>query len=168
MATKRQDGKAGKQGDKAPVRTQGRAQDKGRQAEQARSDVPSTVARSDDKAVRTWKKTHDSAVETYGEGARAHRAAFASLKHTHEKTGDHWEPKAEAGPSDAQAAKRAPQSLRNPSRTAEGVDANASVAHLREVARDLDIAGRSTMKKADLVEAIEKANRRATAAARTR
>lgn len=139
---------------------------KKKQAEQARFDVPSTVARSDDKAVRTWKKTHDRAVETYGEGERAHRAAYASLKHTHEKAGDHWQPKAKAGPSDRQAAKRTPESLRHPSRTAEGVDANASVAHLREVARDLGIAGRSTMRKAELVEAIKKANRRATAAAR--
>jgi hypothetical protein len=139
---------------------------KKQQAERAPSEVPSTVARSDDKAVRTWKKTHDSAVETYGEGERAHRAAFASLKHTHEKVGDHWQPKGAAGPSDEQAAKRNPQARRNPSRTAEGVDANASVAHLRQVARDLDISGRSTMKKAELVEAIKKANRRATAAAR--
>ncbi|OAA23379.1 Rho termination factor [Frankia sp. EI5c] len=139
---------------------------KKQQAKRARSAVPATVARSDDKAVRTWKKTHDSAVETYGEGQRAHRAAFASLKHTHEKVGDHWQPKASAGPSDSQAAKRAPDSLRNPAETAEGVDANASVAHLREVARKLDIAGRSTMRKADLVNAIKKANRKATAAAR--
>ncbi|MCM3920712.1 ChaB family protein [Frankia sp. AiPs1] len=135
---------------------------KRREAEQARSDVPSTVARSDDKAVRTWKKTHDSAVESYGEGERAHRAAFSSLKYTHEKIGDHWEPKAQPGPSDQQAA-RSGAAARRGGRTAEGVDANASVSHLRQVARELDVPGRSTMKKAELVDAIMKANRRATA-----
>ena len=138
------------------------------QARRMRSDVPSTVARSGDKAVRTWRKTHDSAVETYGEGERAHRAAFAALKHTHEKIGDHWEPKegGRRGPSDEQAEQRAPEALRSPKPTAEGVDANASLKHLREVARELDISGRSTMNKAELVDAIRKVNRQATAAAR--
>ncbi|WP_261576207.1 ChaB family protein [Frankia gtarii] len=139
--------------------------DKRKEAEQARPDVPSTVARSDDKAVRTWKKTHDSAVESYGEGEQAHRAAFSSLKHTHEKIGDRWEPKAHSGPSDQQAARRGAAARRG-GPTAEGVDANASVKHLRELARELGVPGRSTMNKAELVEAIKKANRRATAKAR--
>ena len=60
--------------------------------------LPSTVRRSPDKAQRTWAKTHDSAVETYGEGERAHRTAFAALKHEFEKVGDHWEPKGRKGP----------------------------------------------------------------------
>jgi len=139
------------------------------QAAQMRSDVPSTVARSDDKAVRTWRKTHDSAVETYGEGERAHRSAFAALKQTHEKVGDHWEPKegGRTGPSDEQAEQAAPKALSKPKQTAEGVDANASVKHLRGLARELDISGRSTMNKAELVDAIRKANRQATAAARS-
>ena len=50
-------------------------------------------------------ETHDSAVESYGEGERAHRTAFAAVKHSFEKVGDHWEPKQEKGPSDAQAAR---------------------------------------------------------------
>ncbi|TWJ30149.1 ChaB protein [Micromonospora sagamiensis] len=66
--------------------------------------LPSTVRRSPEKAQRTWAKTHDSAVETYGEGERAHRTAFAALKHEFEKVGDHWEPKGRKGPSDRQAA----------------------------------------------------------------
>jgi hypothetical protein len=139
--------------------------DKKKQAKQMRDDVPSTIARSDDKAVRTWKKTHDSAVESYGEGQRAHRAAFSSLKHTHEKVGDHWESKDGKGPSDEQAAKRPPASRRG-GKTAEGVNANASMEHLRGVARELGIAGRSKMRKDELVEAIKKANRRETAKAR--
>nr|MDT0663528.1 ChaB family protein [Micromonospora sp. DSM 115978] len=127
--------------------------------------MPSTVARSDDKAVRTWKKTHDSAVDQYGEGEQAHRAAFSSLKHTHEKVGDHWQPKAEPGPSDEQAAKRGAAARRG-GPTAEGVDANSSVSHLRQVARELEVPGRSYMNKAELVQAIKKANRQATAKAR--
>lgn len=133
-----------------------------------RTEVPSTVARSDDKAVRTWKETHDSAVESYGEGERAHRTAFAALKHSHEKVGDSWALKEgdRRGPSDEQAARPTGQARSDPLPTAEGVDEKSSVKHLREIARQLEIAGRSTMNKTDLVEAIKKANRQATAASR--
>jgi hypothetical protein len=133
---------------------------------QQRDDVPSTVARSDAKAQRTWKKTHDSAVDSYGEGERAHRTAFSSLKHTHEKVGDHWEPKNGKGPSDEQAAQSAPRSRSSSRPTHGGVDANASKAHLYEVARKLDVPGRSSMSKRELVEAIDKANQRQTRKAR--
>src|ERR671926_45236 len=98
----------------------------------SRSDVPSTIARSDEHAQAIWEKTHDSAVETYGEGERAHRTAFASLKHSYEKVGDHWEPKDHKGPSDEQAA-RGRGSRRG--KTAGGVDANGSKAHLLDVAK---------------------------------
>lgn len=125
-----------------------------------RQELPSTVERSPEHAQEIWVKTHDAAVETYGEGRRAHQTAFAALKHSYEKVGDHWEEKAEKGPSDENAA-----SSRD-GETAEGVDANASVAHLRDLARRLDIPGRSTMRKGDLVEAIQRANRRETARAR--
>ena len=57
----------------------------------ARKELPRTLRRSPPKAQRTWMKTHDAAVKTYGEGERAHRTAFASLKHSFEKVGDHWE-----------------------------------------------------------------------------
>jgi hypothetical protein len=43
------------------------------------------------------------------------------------------------------------------------VDANASKDHLLKVARRLDIKGRSSMKKKELVSAIKKANRKKTA-----
>src|SRR5438874_1706387 len=129
----------------------------------AREDMPSTLRRSPKKAQETWIKTHDSAVETYGEGERAHRTAFSSLKHSFEKVGDHWEPKARKGPSDAQAA-RSRQARPGP--TGGGVDANASKAHLYEVAGRLNIKGRSRMSKAELVDAIQKENNRETAAAR--
>jgi ChaB protein/Rho termination factor-like protein len=127
----------------------------------AKKDMPSTVRRSSAKAQRTWAKTHDSAVEQYGEGERAHRTAFDSLKHTHEKVGDRWVAKGEKGPSDAQAAKRGPAARRG-GKTAGGVDANATKEHLMDVAKKLGVRGRSRMTKAELVEAIQKANDRET------
>ena len=141
-------------------------EDKHKQAEQMRKDVPSTIARSDDKAVRTFKKTLESSEETYGGGERARRAAFASLKHTHEKIGDHWEPKERKGPSDPEAARGAPEAIARPLPTAQGVDANASKGHLDEVARKVGIQRPETIAKSDLIGAIEKANRRASAQAR--
>ena len=128
-------------------------------------EIPSTLERSDEKAQRTWAKTHDSAVDTYdGDEQRANRVAWAAVKHTHEKVGDHWEPKEEYGPSDEQAATGNRDS---DTPTAGGVDANASKKHLQDVARRLDVKGRSKMDKAELVDAIQKANNRATAKART-
>jgi len=133
----------------------------------AKEELPSTLRRSPKKAQETWSATHDAAVEQYGEGERAHRTAFSSLKHSFEKVGDHWEPKegGKKGPSDEQAAKRGARARRG-GQTAEGVDANASKAHLLELAKRLDVRGRSRMTKAELVEALMKANRRATARAR--
>ncbi len=70
-----------------------------------RREMPETIERSDEHAQDIWAETHDSAVETYGEGEAAHRVAFASLKHSYEKEGDRWVPKDEKGPSDPQAAR---------------------------------------------------------------
>ena len=124
-----------------------------------KEELPSTLKRSPAKAQRTFAKAHDSAAETYGEGRRAHQTAFSALKHSFEKVGDHWEPKDKKGPSDAQAA-----GGRNTNRkTKGGVNANATKEHLLDVAKKLDIRGRSKMKKKELVEAIQKANDRATA-----
>ncbi len=138
------------------------------EAERMRKDVPSTIARSDDKAVRTYKKTLESAEESYDDEERAHRAAYASLKHTHEKVGDHWEPKERPGPSDEQAEKGTPESRERPAPTAQGVDANASKGHLEDVARKLGIEHPEDLHKDDLVQAIEKANARETRRARSR
>jgi len=128
-----------------------------------RDELPSTVARSDQHAQATWAKTHDSAAETYGEGERAHRTAFSALKHGYEKVGDHWEPKQEKGPSDDAAARRGD---RNPGPPAGGGVARARPTHHRELAKRLDVAGRSRMTKDELVEALQKANDRHTAKAR--
>jgi cation transport regulator ChaB len=128
----------------------------------AREDMPGTLKRSPKKAQDTYAKTHDSAVEEYGDGERAHRTAFAAVKHSFEKTGDHWEPKAKKGPSDAKAA----GGRDTKAKTAGGVDANASKEHLMGVAKRLDIRGRSRMSKAELVDAIQKANAKSTRKAR--
>lgn len=101
----------------------------------------------------------------HGDGEAAHRIAFGSLKHSFEKVGDHWEAKDERGPSDAQDAKRGAEALDSDTPTAGEVNANASKAHLLDVAKRLDVTGRSQMTKAELVEAIDKANQRATARA---
>ena len=128
-----------------------------------KDELPSTLARSDAKAQRTYAKAHDSAAETYdGDEERANRVAFSALKHTHEKVGDHWEPKEHKGPSDAQAEGGADTDRP----TAGGVDANASKKHLMELARRLDVEGRSKMSKPELVEALKKANDKATREAR--
>ena len=120
----------------------------------ARENLPSTIKRSPRKAQDTYAETLDSAVEQYGDGERAHRTALSSLKHSFEKVGDHWEPKEQRGPSDAQAA----GGVDTDRPTAGGVDANSSKKHLLEVAKRLDVSGRSRMTKAELVEAIGKAN----------
>lgn len=130
-----------------------------------REELPDTIKRSPKQAQRTWIKAHDAAVKTYGEGRRAHQTAFAALKHSFEKVGDHWEPKARKGPSDQQASRRRGQAA---VATATGVDANASKAHLLEVAKRLEITGHSRMTKSELVRAIQRANARTTRRARQR
>lgn len=127
-----------------------------------KDELPSTLQRSDRKAQQTFAKAHDSAEETYDDERRAHQVAYSALKHTHEKVGDHWEPKEGKGPSDEQA-----KGGRKTSRpTAGGVDANASKKHLYELAQRLDVPGRSSMSKGELVEALQKANDKKTSQSR--
>src|SRR3954447_25319708 len=103
----------------------------GKQGQPKKDELPSTLRRSGSKAQRTFAKAHDSAADEYGDEQRAHQVAYSALKHTHEKVGDHWEPKDEKGPSDAQAA----GGVRTNRKTAGGVDANASKEHLYELAK---------------------------------
>ncbi|MBV9543158.1 MAG: ChaB family protein [Chloroflexi bacterium] len=122
-------------------------------------DLPSTLQRSDKRAQEIFIKTHESAVKTYGEGERAHRTAFAALKHEYRKSGDRWVPKGHRGPSDPQAAGNRDTHRR----TAGGYDVGpkATVKELRDEARELKIPGRSRMDKQQLKEAImDKAGRR--------
>jgi cation transport regulator ChaB len=116
-------------------------------------ELPGTLRRSPAKAQRTWAKAHDSAVETYGEGERAHRTAYSALKHTHEKRGDHWEPKDHKGPSDPRA--KNPRARENVGETFGGVDVEGnSKAELYRRAQALDIPNRSRMSKRELAKAI--------------
>ncbi len=131
--------------------------------EPKQSELPGTLQRSDAKAQRTFAEAHDSALDEYGDEERAHRVAYAALKHTHEKIGDHWEPKDEKGPSDEQAE----GGVDTDRETAGGVDANATKDHLYDVAQRLDVPGRSSMDKDELVDAIQKANDRETRKARS-
>jgi hypothetical protein len=132
---------------------------------QQKERLPSTLARSPKKAQETYIHTLEAAEKEHGDGEAAHRIAFGSLKHSSEKVGDHWEAKAERGPSDAQDAKRGAEAIHSDTPTAGGVNANATKTHLLDVAKRLDISGRSRMTKAELVDAIDTANRRATARA---
>lgn len=129
-----------------------------------KAELPSTLQRSPKKAQRTFAKAHDSAADEYGDAQRANQVAWAAVKHSFEKVGDHWEPKegGRKGPSDEQA-----KGGRGTDReTKGGVDADASKDHLQKIAKRLDISGRSKMKKKELVDAIQKASDKKTADAR--
>jgi cation transport regulator ChaB len=120
-----------------------------------RSELPDTLKRSGPKAQRTFAKTHDAAVEQYGEGERAHRTAMASLKHTHEKRGGRWVPKAKPGPSDPRSEKSTAQKRRGEGETFGGVDVEQNTKQdLYERARRLGVEGRSKMSKHELARAI--------------
>ncbi len=62
----------------------------GRDGRAKKSELPSTLQRSGRKAQQTFAEAHDAALEQYdGDESRAYRVAFAAVKHTHEKVGDH-------------------------------------------------------------------------------
>ena len=120
----------------------------------AKDEMPGTLKRSPGKARRTWSKAHDSAVESYGEGERAHRTAFATLKRGFEKVGDRWQPKSEKGPSDSRSARRGDPARRG-GKTFGGVDVLGNTRKtLYERAKGLGFRGRSSMSKEELAEAI--------------
>ena len=123
--------------------------------EPKRSELPDTLKRSPAKAQRTFAKAHDAAVEQYGEGERAHRTAFAALKHSYEKVGDRWQPKREKGPSDPRSKKTTAQKRRGEGETYGGVDAEGNTKQeLYERAKRLGVDGRSKMSKRELARAI--------------
>ena len=143
---------------------------KGRKRQSAGDDeMPSTIARSGEKAQRTWKEAHDSAVESYGEGERAHRTAFSALKHTHEKLGDHWVPKDEKGPSDPRAEKGGREARAGEGETYGGIDFYGHTKKEFEArARSLGITGYSHMRKDELVKKIAQRERSQEAKERRR
>ena len=119
------------------------------------SELPDTLKRSPAKAQRQFAKTHDAAAEQYGEGERAHRTAFASLKHNFEKVGDHWEPKDEPGPSDPRSKKTTAQKRRGEGEAFGGVDVEGNTKdELYDRAKRLGVEGRSRMSKSELARAI--------------
>jgi hypothetical protein len=121
-----------------------------------------TVGRSEPpgtKAQRTFFKAPGSAAAPYGEGRRAHHAAYEAVRHIHEKVGDPREPKpprrcdrrpvrtvgADGGPARSTHRPTSPPrrtAVKGPSDeqsaggrhtsppSTGGVDANASTQHL--------------------------------------
>jgi cation transport regulator ChaB len=130
-------------------------------------DLPSTLERSPAKVRRTYEEALDNAHEQYGDEERAHRTAWAAVKHIAEKKGDHWELKDEPGPSDEQAARGGRFAREGRGETHGGVDANKAKRELYEDAKRAGIEGRSEMTKEELVEALERHSRRETAKARS-
>lgn len=121
-----------------------------------KEDLPGTLQRSPKKVQRTYEEALDSAHQTYeGDEQRAHRTAYAAVKHIAEKRGDHWELKDEPGPSDAQAAQGGRAARERPKRTHGGVDVKGNTKEeLYARAKDLGVRGRSDMTKDELADAI--------------
>ncbi|HAM00829.1 MAG TPA: cation transport regulator ChaB [Acidimicrobiaceae bacterium] len=114
-------------------------------------DLPGTLKRSPESAQRLYEKVLDDAHHEYHDERRAHQTAYAALKHSFEKVGDHWEPKDERGPSDERS--KAPRGRGG--ETAGGVDVEGhSKDELYERAKELDVPGRSKMTKMELAQAI--------------
>jgi cation transport regulator ChaB len=123
-----------------------------------KEELPEPLRRSSEKAQRTYAKTHDSAVETYGEGEQAHRTAYSALKHTHEKKGGRWVAKDEKGPSDPRAKDpkaRERSGSKEGTPTFGGVDVEDNTKQeLYERAKGLGVSGRASMSKHELADAI--------------
>jgi cation transport regulator ChaB len=118
-------------------------------------EIPDTIKRSPAKVQRTYKETLDSAHQEYDSEERAHRTAWAAVKHIAEKRGDHWELKDHKGPSDPQAAQGGRQAREHPKQTYGGVDVVGNTKQeLYERAKKLGVKGRSDMTKDELARAI--------------
>ncbi len=124
-----------------------------------KSEIPDTLKRSPEKAQRTFAKTHDAAADQYGDEKRANQVAWAAVKHSFEKVGDHWEAKDEKGPSDPQAKQRGVAARNRPKRTHGGVDVEGNTKEqLYERAKKAGVKGRSSMSKSELADAIARKN----------
>ena len=119
-----------------------------------KEELPGTLQRSPAKAQRTYAETLESAHKEYDSEERAHRTAYASLKHSFEKVGDHWEPKDHKGPSDERAQRGGPDSG---GESAGGVDVKGHFKQeLYDRAKRLGVSGRSRMTKQELAQAISR------------
>jgi cation transport regulator ChaB len=129
--------------------------------------LPSTLERSSKKARDTYEATLESAERTYaGDEERAHKAAWASVKHSFEKTGDHWEPKDQRGPSDPRAEQGGPDAS-GPSYGGVDIEGHTK-QQLLDQAQRRGVQVTTHMRKAEIAEALERANDRATREARER
>jgi cation transport regulator ChaB len=130
------------------------ASDKGGTLPTSKKDLPGTLQRSPKKAQETYEKALDSAHDEYkGDESRAHRTAYAAVKHSYEKVGDHWEAKDRKGPSDEHAK----GGRNNTKPTTGGVDIEGHTkAELVERAKRVNVAGASNMTKEELGKAIAK------------
>src|SRR3954467_2187978 len=118
-------------------------------------DLPSTLARSPKKVRDAYAKALKSRLEEYGgDEARAHRAAWAAVKHIAEKKGDRWVLKKSYGPSDPRAARSGRAAREGRGRTFEGVNGNKPKRELYEDAKRAGVEGRSRTSKEELAEAL--------------
>lgn len=119
--------------------------------------IPGTLYRSDDKIERTYRETLSSAEAEYGDEARAHRTAWASVKNIAEKRGDHWELKEEPGPSDPRSTKTTEEKAAGEGETYGGVDVVGNTREeLMQRAKDAGIHGYSDMNKAELARQLQR------------
>jgi cation transport regulator ChaB len=91
-----------------------------------KEDLPGTLERSPKKVRDTYEKALDNAHDQYDSEERAHRTAWAAVKHVAEKKGDHWETKDEPGPSDPQSKQSGRQARDNPKRTSAASTSRAT------------------------------------------
>ena len=117
--------------------------------------LPGTLERSPEKARDTYAETLKHAEAEYGPGERAGRTAYAYLKHSFEKVGDHWQAKKHKGPSDPRSEQPTRAKRQGKGETFGGVDVEGnSKRELYERARTLGVEGRSKMSKRELARAI--------------
>jgi cation transport regulator ChaB len=128
--------------------------------------LPSTLERSPKKARDTYEATLESAERTYaGDEERAHRVAWAAVKHSFEKHGDHWEAKDERGPSDPRAEQGGPNAS-GPSYGGVDIEGHTKRELLGEAKRR-GVHVTTRMTKDEVARALERANDRDTASARS-
>lgn len=127
---------------------------KGKRGEYA--ELPSTLERSPKKAQDTYEKTLEHAEQTYDhDEERAHRVAWAAVKHSFERSGDHWEKKDENGPSDPRAEQSGPGAS---APSYGGVDVEGKTKdELLDEARREGAHVTTHMKKAEVAAALEQA-----------
>jgi cation transport regulator ChaB len=129
--------------------------------------LPSTLERSPKKAQDTYEETLESAEKTYeGDESAAHRVAWGAVKHSFEKVGDRWEPKAERGPSDERSKSGGPNAS---GASYGGVDVEGHTKdELLAEARRLGAHATTKMTKSEIAQELMRANQRADREARER